>query len=74
MELCADIPALLGYLHNLHEIRVRVDSHAFHTCRFVLVAVLIVELIAMAVALSDSSLTPDLTPDPSPKGEGSRYI
>ena len=68
MELCADIPALLGYLHNLHEIRVRVDTHAFHTCRFVLVAVLIVELIAMAVALTNDSLTPD----PSPKGEGSR--
>ena len=56
MELSAYIPAFLGYLDNLHQVDGGVDTHAFHTFRFVFVRIGVVELIAVTVALLDELL------------------
>ena len=56
MELRADIPALLGNLHDLHQVGGRIDTHALHTLGLVLLLILIVELIAVTVALRNQSL------------------
>ena len=52
MELRADVPALLWYLDDFHQIGGGIDAYTLHALRFVLVLILVVELIAVAVALT----------------------
>ena len=56
MELCADVPALLGNLNYLNKIGSRIDTYTLHAMGFELFLILIVELIAMAMALTDEGL------------------
>ena len=51
MELCADIPTFLWYLHDFHQVGIGVDTYAFHALGLVLLLIFVVELVAMAMTL-----------------------
>ena len=52
MELCADIPAMLGNLHNFHEVGIGILAATHHAVFLKCFQKGIVELIAMAMSLS----------------------
>ena len=70
MELCADVPTLVGYLDNLDEVGGRVDAYALHAGLLVFLLILIVELIAMAMAFLDK----ETLPRPLSVSEGGRLL
>ena len=53
VELCAYVPALLGYLDDFHKVGSRVDARTLHALGFKLLQIGIVELITMAMSFPD---------------------
>ena len=59
MELCADIPAMLGNLHNFHEVGIGILAATHHAVLLECFQKRIVELLAMAMALTDKAFAID---------------